>query len=163
MRKIVKIGYTALFLILGSLIYLEYNNYKMLHYKIDTNEYVSEIKILEDNINIINNFKFEDNKLMTTINRCNILYKDILSKRYIDISDIYFINQNQSSAICFGIDHGINSSYNIENIDIYNYISLYNTKTIDDLFETVLNNEINTTNEFIEMINKLAGDIDVQD
>ena len=98
---------------------------------------------------------------MSTINRCNILYKDILYKQFVDIRDIYYIIQNKSSSICFGTDYDIKNSYDIEETDIYSYIDLYNNKTIDELFKIVLNNEINTTNEFIEMIDYLVGDYNV--
>ncbi len=156
-----KICYVILISILLFLIYLEYNNYKKISYKIDTNKYINEIETLKNNINVIENYKFNDNKLMSTINRCNILYKDILYKQFVDIRDIYYIIQNKSSSICFGTDYDIKNSYDIEETDIYSYIDLYNNKTIDELFKIVLNNEINTTNEFIEMIDYLVGDYNV--
>ena len=156
-----KICYVILISILLFLIYLEYNNYKKITYKIDTNKYINEIETLKNNINVIENYKFNDNKLMSTINRCNILYKDILYKQFVDIRDIYYIIQNKSSSICFGTDYDIKNSYDIEETDIYSYIDLYNNKTIDELFKIVLNNEINTTNEFIEMIDYLVGDYNV--
>lgn len=156
-----KICYVILISILLFLIYLEYNNYKKISYKIDTNKYINEIETLKNNINVIENYKFNDNKLMITINRCNILYKDILYKQFVDIRDIYYIIQNKSSSICFGADYGIKNSYDVEETDIYSYIDLYNNKTIDELFKIVLNNEINTTNEFIEMIDYLVGDYNV--
>ena len=156
-----KICYVILISILLFLIYLEYNNYKKISYKIDTNKYINEIVSLKNNIYVIEFYKFNDNKLMSTINRCNILYKDILYKQFVDIRDIYYIIQNKSSSICFGTDYDIKNSYDIEETDIYSYIDLYNNKTIDELFKIVLNNEINTTNEFIEMIDYLVGDYNV--
>lgn len=161
MKKITKICCVMLCFVILFLIYLEYDNYKKIGYKIDVNKYIDEIEILKNNINIIENYKFNDsndNKLMTTINRCNILYKDILFKEIIDISDIYYIYKNKSSAICSGIDYDIKNSYNIEKIDIYSYTNLYSDKNIDELFKIVLNNEIITTNEFIKMIDYLVGD-----
>ena len=96
----------------------------------------------------------DDYKLMTTINRCNnIRYKEILDKEFIDIVDIYFINKNSANGWCNGSDYGINISYDYnKDINLYQYINLYNDKSIKEAFEKVLNNEINITSAFIEMV-----------
>ena len=96
MRIILKIGYFILFFVLILMLYLEYHNYKILNYEIDTNNYIDQIEKLKNNIEIIENYNVADYELMTTINRCRniIKYKEILEQEFIDIADIYYINHN---------------------------------------------------------------------
>lgn len=154
MKVFLKLGYIILFLVMIFILYLEYHNYKILNYKIDTSDYVDQIEKLKNNIEIIRNYNIDDYKLMTTINRCNnIRYKEILDKEFIDIVDIYFINKNSANGWCNGSDYGINISYDYnKDINLYQYINLYNDKSIKEAFEKVLNNEINITSAFIEMV-----------
>ena len=79
MRLFLKIGYIILFLVVSLMLYLEYNNYKILNYEIDTSNYFKEIEKLKNNIEIISNYNIDDYKLMIAINRCrdNIRYKEI--------------------------------------------------------------------------------------
>lgn len=148
MRVILKIGYFILFFVLILMLYLEYHNYKILNYEIDTNNYIDQIEKLKNNIEIIENYNIADYELMTTINRCRniIKYKEILEQEFIDIADIYYINQNSANGRCNGMD------YNYESVSLYQHINLYNDKSIKESFEKVLNNEVNITSAFIEMV-----------
>ncbi len=164
MKIFLRISYFVMFLVIVFMIYLEYNNYQILNYEIDTSKYFNEIEKLKNNINIISNYNTDDYKLMNTINRCsdNIRYKEILDKEFIDIADIYFIDRNTVSGVCNGMDYDIKNLYNDnEDVNLYQYINIYNDKNIDDVFKVILNNEINITSAFIEMIEYLKGDYDV--
>lgn len=162
MRVFLKIGYIILFLVVSLILYLEYNNYKILNYEIDTSNYFKEIEKLKNNIEIISNYNIDDSKSMISINRCrdNIRYKEILDKEFIGIEDIYYINQNTSNSVCNFMDYDIKNLHN-ENADLYQYINLYNDKSIKESFEIVLNNEINITSAFIEMVEHLKDGYNV--
>ena len=146
MRVFLKIGYFLLLLVLLLMLYLEYHNYKILSYKIDANNYIEQIEKLKNNIKIINNYDFTDAELMMTIDRCrnNIKYQAILEQDVIDIADIYYLNQNSTSSWCNGIDY--------ESVYLHQYLNLYNDQNIKETFVKVLNNEINITSAFIEMV-----------
>ena len=148
MRVFLKIGYFILLLVLILMLYLEYHNYKILNYKIDPNNYIEQIEKLKNNMEIINNYDIADSELMITINRCrnNIKYQAILEQDVIDIADIYYLNQNSTSSWCNGVD------YDYESVSLYQYINLYNDQSIKETFDQVLNNEINITSAFIEMV-----------
>lgn len=148
MRIILKIGYFILFFVLILMLYLEYHNYKILNYEIDTNKYIDQIEKLKNNIEIIDNYNIADYELMTTINRCRniIKYKEILEQEFIDIADIYYINQNSAGGRCNGMD------YDYESVYLHQYLNLYNDQNIKETFEQVLTNEVNITSAFIEMV-----------
>lgn len=148
MRIFLKIGYLILFLVLILMLYLEYHNYKILNYKIDTNNYINQIEKLKNNIKIINDYNIADYELMIAINRCrnDIKYQEILEQEFIDIADIYYINQNSTSSWCNGID------YDYESVYLHQYLNLYNDQSIKESFEKVLTNEVNITSAFIEMV-----------
>ena len=148
MRIILKIGYFILLFVLILMLYLEYHNYKILNYEIDTNNYIDQIEKLKNNIEIIDNYNIADYELMTTINRCRniIKYKEILEQEFIDIADIYYINQNSAGGRCNGMDYDYESAY------LHQYLNLYNDQNIKETFEQVLTNEVNITSAFIEMV-----------
>ena len=163
MKKILNIGYIILFLFLILMLYLEYDNYKNLNFKIDARNYSNEIEKLKNNLNIISNYDIDNHELTVTINRCqnSIKYKDILNKDFITIADIYYINQNSASGVCNGMNYGIENSYEKKNVDLNQYINIYNDKNIEESLKITLNNEINITSAFIEMVEYLKGDYDV--
>ena len=62
MKVFLKLGYIILFLVMIFILYLEYHNYKILNYKIDTSDYVDQIEKLKNNIENIRNYNIDDYK-----------------------------------------------------------------------------------------------------
>ena len=85
MKKILNIGYIILFLFLILMLYLEYDNYKNLNFKIDARNYSNEIEKLKNNLNIISNYDIDNHELTVTINN-NKKEKPVIEKNEREIS-----------------------------------------------------------------------------
>lgn len=108
MKIFVKIFYALVFLVLGFVLYLEYNNYKISNQRIDMSVYANEIATLKNNIEIIKKYDNVGNpKLSQTIDRClkDIKYIDILNESTIGAKELYAVAGKGISSSCNDMDY----------------------------------------------------------
>ncbi len=172
MKFIRSIIYIIVFFLLMGMIFLEYENYRLVNVKIETSNYEDEIDKLLDNYEQINKYSSilqDDSLAYSTISKCtNYLQKlDILKQSSLDFDDIYELSLMDTSALCsnmsYNKDEYINnifSKYVHKNTQLH-HINLGNKTYISDVFENFLANQISSTSYFIEMLEYIRGEQNV--